>query len=273
MKLAALIQLTFRESLAKKTFMAFFGISSLIILFLIFALNLDIVDSAQTYISVFGKQHSETISIIELVRTLEGGISTALFSAGLLLALFATSNLIPSMLQKGTIDLFISKPISRFNILFGRYLGASAIVAFNIFYLVLGTWLVLSLKTGVWNPGFLLAGVLIVLTFMILFSLMMFLGVLTTSGAFSLMITFLIIVFSPFLIERDKIYALLSDKIYGYLLDGLYHFLPKVAELGNITQQIVRGMAVGSWLPLWTSLFFTLCMFIFSMLLFYRKNF
>ena len=54
MKFLSIIQLTFRESLAKKTFLAFFGISTLICLLFIFALNLDIVDGMQSSISIFG---------------------------------------------------------------------------------------------------------------------------------------------------------------------------------------------------------------------------
>jgi ABC-type transport system involved in multi-copper enzyme maturation permease subunit len=92
------------------------------------------------------------------------------------MSLFATSNLIPTLLQPGFIDLFISKPVSRIQILSGRILGSVTIVAFNIFYLILFSWLIMSIKTGVWNWGFLLAGIMIVLTFIILFSLMTFLG-------------------------------------------------------------------------------------------------
>jgi hypothetical protein len=97
--------------------------------------------------------------------------------------------------------------------------------------------------------------------------------VLTGSGPFSLMITFLIIVVSPFLIGRDQIYALLSHKIYGYILDGLYHFLPKVAELGNLAQEMVSGNGITSLTPLWTSLLFALFMLSVSIMLFSRKNF
>ncbi|NOQ98290.1 MAG: hypothetical protein GQ561_09010, partial [Calditrichae bacterium] len=50
-KIYALIQITFRESFAKKTFMAFFGISTLICLLFMFALNLDIVDGMKSSIS------------------------------------------------------------------------------------------------------------------------------------------------------------------------------------------------------------------------------
>jgi ABC-type transport system involved in multi-copper enzyme maturation permease subunit len=273
MKIMALIQLTFRESLAKKTFMAFLGISTFINLLLLFALNLDIVDGAKAYINVFGQQQRDIVSIKELVAAIEGGIAAALYSAGLLLALFATSSLIPSMLQKGSIDLLISKPLSRNQILMSRFLGASAIVAFNIMYLVLGTWLILSIKTGYWNLGFLLSGVLIIVTFMILYTMMAFFGVLTSSGPFSLMITFLIIVSSPLLIARDKIYALLSNKIYGYIIDGLYYFLPKSGELGDMTQKLVRGVEISSWFPLWSSIFFGFFVFWLTSLLFSKKNF
>jgi ABC-type transport system involved in multi-copper enzyme maturation permease subunit len=231
------------------------------------------VNGAQTYITLFGQEQKTTFSLKEFIWNIEGGIAAALFSAGVLLALFATSSLIPSMLQKGTIDLFISKPLSRSNILLGRYLGATSIVAFNIFYLVIGSWLVLSIKTGLWNSGFLLAGVMIVVTYMIMYSIMMFFGVLTSSSAFSLMVTFLVIIITPMLIARDRIYALLSSKVYGYLLDGLYYFLPKGGELGDMTQKLVRGVMIENWLPLWTSLLFAVFMFFMTQILFSRKNY
>lgn len=269
----AIIELTFRESLAKRTFMAFLGISTLVCLLFIFALNLDIVNGMESYISIFGQEVNERIYLDELVYNIEAGIAAVLFTAGIFMALFATSSLIPSFLDKGSIDLMISKPLSRFQILMGRYLGAVAIVAFNIFYLVIFSWLILSIKTGIWNWGFLLSGVMIVLAFAILFALMTFLGIIVRSGPFSLMITYLVIFISPWLIQRDVIYALLSSKFYGYMLDGLYHFLPKMAELGEITTYLVQGNSVPSWLPLWTSVIFGIIMLTASNVIFNRKNF
>jgi ABC-type transport system involved in multi-copper enzyme maturation permease subunit len=273
MKLLAIIQLTFRESLAKKTFIAFFGISTLVNLLFIFALNLDIIGGAESYISLFGQEVDHAFNLDQIIYGIESAVAVALFTAGLFMALFATSSLIPSFLEKGSIDLLISKPLSRFQILTGRYLGAVTIVAFNIFYLIIFAWLILSIKTGIWNFGFLLAGVMIVLTYAILFALMTFLGVTIRSGPFSLMITYLIIFFSPLLLQRESIYALLSNKFYGYFFDGLYHFLPKTSELGNITRLLVQGMEVTSWMPLWTSLVFGVIMLTVSNVVFGRKNF
>ena len=273
MRIWSIIQLTFRESLAKRTFMAFLGISTLVCLLFLFALNLDIVDGAESYISLFGKDFDQAFPIEEIIFSIQSVIAIGLFTGGVFMALFATSSLIPSFLEKGTIDLLISKPLKRWEILLGRYLGAVAIVAFNIFYLVIFSWLILSIKIGIWNVGFLMSGVMIVLTFAILFSLMTFLGIVVRSGPFSLMLTYLILFFSPLLLQRDNIYALLSSKYYGYFLDGLYHFLPKTAELGQITGQLVQGFPVDSWLPVLTSTGFGLFMLLLSQLVFNRKDF
>ncbi len=273
MKTLAIIQLTFRESFAKKTFMAFFGISTLVCLLFIFALNLDIVNGVESSVSLFGKEAPHLVDLEKIVWGIEGGVAILLFTGGLFMSLFATSNLIPSLVQDGNIDLLISKPVSRLNILAGRFLGAVAIVAFNVFYLVAFSWVIISLKTGMWNWGFLVAGVIIVVTFAILYTLMTFLGLITRSSAFSLMITYLILFFSPLLLQRDKIYALLSNKIYGYIIDGIYYILPKTAELGDFTQKIVRGAPVTTLFPLWSSLLFGMGMFMISQLIFSKKNF
>ncbi len=273
MKILAVIQLTFRESFAKRTFMAFLGISTLVCVIFLFALNLDIVDGMKSSVSLFGKESSRLVDLHRILRVLEGGVAFLLFTGGLFLSLFATSSLIPNMLQTGNIDVLVSKPLSRTELLLGKYLGAVAIVAFNVFYLIIFSWLILSVKTGLWNFGFLLAGVMIVITFAVLYALMTLLGLLTRSGPFSLMLTYLILFFSPLLLQRDKIYALLSNKIYGYMVDGLYYFLPKTAELGNLTREMVQGTAVSSWMPLWSSLLFGVAVFGVSSAIFQRKNF
>ena len=273
MKFLSIIQLTFRESLAKKTFLAFIAISTFICLLLIFALNFDIVDGMQSGVSIFGEDIPDQFDISRIILGIEGGISVLLFTAGIFLSLFATSSLIPSLLQPGFVDLFLSKPVSRYEIIIGRYLGSVLVVAFNILYLVMCSGLILSIKTGLWNFGFIWSALIIITTFAVLFSLMTLLGVLSKNGPLSLMITYLILFLSPLLLARNEIYALLSSKYYGYLIDGLYYFLPKTAELGDITQKLARSVEVNSWMPLWTSLLFAVFMIWLSGFIFKRKSF
>jgi len=269
----AIVQLTFRESLAKKTFMGFLAISTFICLLFIFALNLDIVDGAQSSISLFGLEAPELVELNKIILGVEAGVAILLFTGGIFMSLFATSNLIPALLQPGFIDLFISKPVSRTEIIAGRFIGSLAIVAFNIFYLIVFTFLIMSLKTGIWNWGFLLAGLMILITFSALFALMTLLGVISGSGPFSLMLTYLILFFSPLLLQRDQIYALLNARIYGYILDGLYYLLPKTAELGKITEELVRGIGVYNWMPIWSAVLFGIMTFILSTYIFHQKDF
>jgi ABC-type transport system involved in multi-copper enzyme maturation permease subunit len=273
MRFLSIIQLTFRESLAKKTFLAFFGISTLICLLFIFALNLDIVNGMQSSISIFGAEMPEQFNIQDIIIKIQSIITGLLFTGGIFMSIFATSGLMPTLLQPGFIDLFISKPVSRLQIITGRFVGATAIVALNIFYLVIFSGLILFFKTGIWNWSYLLAGLIIVLTFMILYTLMILFSILTKSSAFSIMLTYFIIFLSPLLIPRDQIYALLSSKFYAYLLDGLYYFLPKTSEIAVITGRIAGGQYIGSWMPLWSSILFAMFIFSVSAYLFQRKNF
>jgi NADH:ubiquinone oxidoreductase subunit 5 (subunit L)/multisubunit Na+/H+ antiporter MnhA subunit len=50
---------------------------------------------------------------------------------------FASSGLIPSVLEPGRIELLLSKPVRRWQILMGRYIGNLLVVSLNISYLVL----------------------------------------------------------------------------------------------------------------------------------------
>ena len=273
-KLWAVCYYTFLESLARKTFIVFFIISSLMLLLFLFALNIDAVDGAVSAISLFGKEAQGVgIDATKLVFGIESVIASALFTVGLFFSIFATASLIPNMLEKGNIDWIMAKPISREKLLFGRYSGALSIVAFNIFYLIGGSWLILSFKTGIWNFSFLLAGLLITVAFAVLYAIMVFLGVLFQNSAIAIMGVYLIIFLSPLLFQRDKIYALLSKKIYQLLLDGIYYITPRTFEIGDIVRKIVLNESIGSWAPIGHSLIIGTVYFSFALVLFKRKNF
>lgn len=273
MKIWAIIVDTFRESLARKIFIVFFAISTLNLLFFAFILNIDVVDGALAMVSVLGKQAPNKIKIAEIIIGAESAIAMALFTGGIFLSLFATANFVPRMLEKGTIDLLISKPLSRPRILLAKYLGSLAIVVLNIVYAIVGVWLVLSLKTGFWNVGFLYAAGTIILTFAILYCLIMFLGITTGSGSVAVMGTYLVMFLSPLLVQRENLTRLLSNRLYKGLIHGLYHGLPKVAELGKITGKLVAGKDVTHWMPLWSSVAFGAVLLAASVILFSRKDF
>src|ERR1700722_16836116 len=153
----ALIRDTFREALARKIFWVLFGLSTLLILFFLFLLRIDIVSGATATVSLFGRQTGANPDVNRLVRGVFGGIATFLYTWGMFLAVFASSGLVPSILEPGRIELLLSKPLSRTHILLGRFAGNVLVVLLNTAFLVLGVWTILGVKTGIWSPSFLIA--------------------------------------------------------------------------------------------------------------------
>jgi ABC-type transport system involved in multi-copper enzyme maturation permease subunit len=108
-------------------------------------------------VTLFGQTNRKMTDVNRLVRQVHGGIATFLYTWGMALAVFASSGLVPTVLEPGRIELLLSKPVRRWQILLGRYLGNLAVVGLNVAYLIAGVWLIFGWKTGVWSPGFLYA--------------------------------------------------------------------------------------------------------------------
>ncbi len=275
LKLWAIIGFTFRESFAKKTFIAFFILSTIVHLFFIFALNVDLVDGALAMVKILGQDVNQTqsIDVEKMIITVQSVISTVVFSGGIFLSIFATANLVPTMIEKGSIELLISKPLSRPMIFIGRFLGAQLIMIFNVIYLIFGTWLILSLKTSFWHLPYLYSIPMVITAFAIMYALISFVGVTTKSAGVSVMVAYAVLFFSPFLVQKDKIYALLSSKVYYYFLEGLYQALPKTFELGEMNQTLVMGRPIDSFSALWTSSITGAVMLFASIYIFSKKDF
>jgi ABC-type transport system involved in multi-copper enzyme maturation permease subunit len=257
MKFWAIISYTLRESLAKKTFIAFFAVITIIHLLFIFAMNIDLVSGGMAMVQMFGQNVEREIDVEKLRKIIigiEAVMAIGMYGGGIFFSIFATASLVPNMLEKGSVDLLLSRPYARWQLLLGRYLGALSIVAMNVAYLIGGGWLILSVKTGFWHFPFLLSGIIIVLVFGVLYAIMTFVGVTVRNSGVSIMAAYLVIFFSPLLLQRDKIYALLSRKIYHWLLDGIYYLTPRTTELGNVTRALVMGEPITSWAPLFQSL-------------------
>jgi ABC-type transport system involved in multi-copper enzyme maturation permease subunit len=108
---------------------------------------------------------------------------------GILIGVVITAFFVPSMLRKGTVDLLIVKPIPRPLILLYKYVGGLSFVFLNSLFVVVGMWLVLGLRSGIWAPGFLVSILTITFFFAILYSLSVLLGVLTGSPVVSILLT------------------------------------------------------------------------------------
>src|SRR5262249_41160616 len=100
---------------------------------------------------------------------------------GMLLVLLWSSGFLAELWQPDAASVLLSKPIPRWAILVGKYLGVVAFMALQTTAFVVGTWLALGWKTGYWFPGYLYTIPISVLSFAFLFSFMTLLAVWTRS--------------------------------------------------------------------------------------------
>jgi len=104
----ALIRDTFREALARKIFWGLFGLSTLMILFFLFLLKIDVVEGAVATVSLFGRSNGRSTGVDQLVRGVYAGIATFLYTWGMFLSVFASAGLTPSVREPGRIELLLS---------------------------------------------------------------------------------------------------------------------------------------------------------------------
>ncbi len=281
--LVANVEEVFREAAARYTLIAYFALSSLFILLFAFAIRLDIVNGALAGARIFGKSvelGAGLPSVDQLVLGFESGFSGFLFAVATFLSVFATAHLVPRLVEKGTVDLWLSRPIGRVPLLLSRYLGGLLLSAANVAYLFGAIWLIVVWKTKVVHPRFLLAGAIVLFAVAVLLAFSFLVGVATSSTAVSIMGTYALFFLSAILVAHGKLAALVDANWKANVIHGLYWAFPKLAELGQAVVALVAGPSGHGHLnpppPLalyGTSALFALACLALASLLFRRKDF
>ena len=245
----ACVEEVFREAAARWVLVAYFALSTLFVLLFGAAVNLDVVDGALAGVRLFGKEMHGGPSGMDLDRLVlgfESGFSAILYLVGTFLAVFSTAHLVPRLQEKGTIDLYLSRPVGRVSLLLSRYVGGLLLAALNVYYLMGAIWAVVGIKTGVWNPRFLAGGTVILFAIAVLLAFAFLVGVATSSTAVSIMCTYALFFTSSVLAAHEKIEAALSSNWSAGLVKGLYWACPKTAALGQSVVLLASdGMAFG----------------------------
>lgn len=246
--LMANIEDVMREAAARWTLVAYFFLSTIFILIFASAINLDIVDGALAGAKLFGKQVevSGTMSIEKLVMGFESGFSGVLYVLCTFLAIFATAHLVPRMQEKGTIDLYLSRPVSRVKLILSRYLAGLILAGSNVLYLIGSIWMIVAWKTHVLHPRFFLAGAIILFLIATLLAFAFLIGVVTSSTAVSIMATYGVFFFGVMLAGHARIEAALSKEWQAMGIKLLYWIMPKTAELATAVVGFVAGPQVNN---------------------------
>ena len=118
-------------------------------------------------------------------------IGTYIAWMGTVACLVATAGIFPNFMEKGTIDVVLSKPMSRITVFAGKYIGSLGFVFVQAAYFVLLSFLILRLQVGRWLWGYLWCIPLLVLLFSFLYCVCVLLAMWTRSTLASLALTLL----------------------------------------------------------------------------------
>jgi len=283
----SIIALTFRELWSRKITLALFIVSTLIWLTLMFALGLDVVEGSLAGIRIFGQSAEPTqshwdqeagevvrsaLSLEAVVIGIESFVAGAAYWAATLLGLFATAPLLGTTLQRGRVDLMLSKPVGRSGILAAHVLGVVVVFAVLTAYLMGMVWLVMSVKAGIWYPRFLIAIPISILMFTVMYSVVVLATVTTDSTALALIVSYGLIFVSIVFLGREQIVPQLS--MTGRMaFMALYHVLPNFAEVTGTVTQLARNASVTTWYPTMSAGLFGIVMYVLTFRSFQRRDY
>jgi len=265
-----LIFSTFREAIAKKIFIGFFAIATLIILIFLFLINVDSVEGMVNMMESTGE---------EGIKQLVIGFEVAMINISYLLIItfcfIAVSSFIPSMLEKGHVDLLLSKPVSRAKIILAKFLGGVLLIFISLLYLIGFVWLILSSKSGFWHVPFLYSILWLTLSFAIIYSLIIFIGLISQSTILSIIVSlFLVFIVCPILYFREEtIFTLVNNDVVQFVVNFFYYVLPKPTDINQITTDMITGNPIKSYMPVFSSVLFMLAALSASIFYFKKKDY
>lgn len=267
-QMLALVGYTLREARHKWTLMAIFVLTTLMLVLLATLVNVDVVEGSIAAARLFGTIEvplgDQSIQVTEAVTVIQAIITSTLSTIGLLLALFITGNIVPRTLETGWVDLLVSQPLPRALLVLGRTAGAVAVVTLGLAYLFGGAWAILAWKTGFGNVGFLLAGVIILFTFLSCYAGMVLVGVVTRNSPISIIAGIGLWFFGLILYPLHRYDEWTTAFRAGWqrtfvdaVAEALYWALPKTAELtaGAVEAAQRESFNMG---PAWASIPFAI---------------
>lgn len=110
---------------------------------------------------------------------------------GIILALVSTAGIIPDFVAGGSVDLYLSKPISRLRLFLTKYLTGLVFVAMQVSFFTVACFILVGVRAGAWELKMFLAIPVCLLVFSYLFSICALLGLVTRSTVAALLLTIL----------------------------------------------------------------------------------
>ena len=124
----------------------------------------------------------------ELLSWFLFGLRWGVGPIGVVIAILVTASMIPQIFDPGSLNLLLSKPISRSLMFLSKYLGGCMFILINASYLITGLWCILGLRFGIWENKILLAIPIYVFIFAIYYAVSALVGVVWRSPIMAIIV-------------------------------------------------------------------------------------
>ena len=245
---------TLRESVSSRMGAALLAASALVPV--IFLGQLRFVAQSGGGVIVYRGVYPEGTST-DFVRQAYGTLLFLTSGPWVFLVVFAAAPLLTSFLEKGWVELLLSKGLARWKILMARFGGALALYGATLLLFDLGPALYFWARLGVRPGRWVVALSFLVLSFTTFLATMSLVGVLHGHPALPIMVAFLQVPVSGVLADRAQLlYRVITAKWAHWLIDWAYRILPKNQELSRLALGYMQRGAIDSWWPVWSSALF-----------------
>jgi len=206
-----------------------------------------------------------------------GGISGMFFEQFIGFMIFliylGTAWLIPAFMKKGRIELSLSKPLSRINLLSMKYISLYLISIIILTLVSITVWIVLSLRIDNFDGGIFTSLIAGYVEFFVIFSIIFAFGVITRSGSFALMSYFLMKIVSGLLASREVVYSFVEEGPVTYMLETLYHIFPKFKDMNTSLMAYIGNEPNIDYYPIWSTLLFAVVLYAITSWVFQKRDY
>ncbi len=192
----------------------------------------------------------------------------------LLIGILAAVPVIASTLDKGWLELTLSKGTARWRIMLGSYFAGISIYLCTLAVAALPLAFRLWLVTGIGPKPLIIAMLIQAIGFAALIALAMFATLPQLGSAIAMVLSLVVWIASPYLAQRgDTFYTLFTSAYSREIIDWMYRILPKTSELDTLSANYIMDGHISSWWPIWSTMLFTVVVISLTLFLLRKKSF
>lgn len=233
------------EARSRRWFLVLAAAISLVLGAIALFLQLDVVDGTLAATRLFGQALGANGEAVDhALRPLFAATAWIVFYGGISFGIVACSDFGPRMVGPGRIELLLSLPLHRIELLVGTWLGVLCIALLGATWGAGGLTLILGWKTGVWTLGPLAAGALACLTFATIHAAMLAVSLWARSAALSAMVGFALFFAGVVAGYRDQALAAFQAGFGRELFRWATLALPRISAVSRDAMAIAGSDSV-----------------------------